>query len=227
MAVTLLPSSTKSTTWLSFSIASSPTARARICCNVMRLMTLVTGSPRSAAGVNVSNLMYQEPEMPSTSPLMRSPVTQPARMTSSATPMSMASSAASALLWIWMGPRYCPSPRTALMSRSNTVTSYPFRLAASANTSPPMPPPATSTRGFRLASPAGAVCATAAASGGRIAADTDHLARARSLLPAPPEHCGCGAESACCGSSWQRNSAEKCALAGEVAESSAMMGTQL
>ena len=57
-SLTLLPSSIKSTTWLSFNIASSPTARARICCSVMRLMTLVTGSPRSAAGVNVSNLQY-------------------------------------------------------------------------------------------------------------------------------------------------------------------------
>lgn len=55
---TLSPLSTKSTTLLSFRILSSPSARANICCKVIRLMTLVTGSPRSAAGVNVSNLMY-------------------------------------------------------------------------------------------------------------------------------------------------------------------------
>lgn len=56
--VTLSPLSSKLTTLLAFMMISSPTARARISCNVIRLITLVTGSPLSAAGVNVSNLMY-------------------------------------------------------------------------------------------------------------------------------------------------------------------------
>lgn len=40
--------------------------------------------------------------------------------TLSAVSMSIASSAASALLWIWIGPRYLPSPRIAVRSLSST-----------------------------------------------------------------------------------------------------------
>lgn len=45
----------------------------------------------------------------------------------------------------WMGPRYLPSPRMAVRSRSKTVTSTPFLISASARASPEMPAPAMST----------------------------------------------------------------------------------
>ncbi|KAE8768276.1 hypothetical protein D1007_60266 [Hordeum vulgare] len=118
-----------------------------------------------------------------------------------------------------MGPRYYPSPRTALMSHSNTVTLYPLRPAASAITSPSMPPPATSTRGFPFTGPGedddvGAVSMVAVAAG-RIATTSLALVRALYFL-------GCRAErrTPVCAeycSSWQKS-----VLAGEVAERSAM-----
>lgn len=83
----------------------------------------------------------------------------------------MASKAAKALLCIWIGPLYCPSPLIALISFSKTTTSNPFLFAAKAKTKPPIPPPATSIRTFfvgklRLISPAspsaGGASATAA-----------------------------------------------------------------
>jgi hypothetical protein len=114
-----------------------------------------------------ASLPYQEPETPSTMPLTRSPVTQPASMTSSAAAASTASSAASALLCSWIGPRYLPSPRTALTSRSSTSTSNPFRLAASAKTRPPMPPPATRTRALVSGASIAAAAASPARAGGR------------------------------------------------------------
>ncbi|PIN25231.1 hypothetical protein CDL12_02027 [Handroanthus impetiginosus] len=72
----------------------------------------------------------------------------PAFITSSATSISMASKAANALLCIWIGPLYCPSPLMALKSFSNTTTSNPFLFAAKAKTSPPIPPPATRILSF-------------------------------------------------------------------------------
>lgn len=45
----------------------------------------------------------------------------------------------------WMGPRYLPSPRIAVMSRSSTVTSKPRLSRPTASTRPPMPAPAITT----------------------------------------------------------------------------------
>ncbi len=74
-------------------------------------------------------------------------------MISSAAAWSTASRAASALLWIWIGPRYCPSPLIALASRSKTLTSMPLFFAARAKTRPPIPPPAINKRRGRLLPP--------------------------------------------------------------------------
>lgn len=71
-----------------------------------------------------------------------------AKTQSQRTPRTQVHSRAAHQQLTWMGPLYFPSPLTALKSRSNTVTSKPLFLAASANTSPPMPPPATRTFRF-------------------------------------------------------------------------------
>ena len=111
-------------------------ASARIRCSVNREITRVTGRPASAARWNMSNLTYQSPDAPSQRPLTRSPVMTPSASTSSATAASSASSAASAFDWTWIGPRYLPSPRMAVRSRSRTRTSMPFLRRPTARTRP-------------------------------------------------------------------------------------------
>ena len=49
----------------------------------------------------------------------------------------------------WIGPRYFPSPRTAVRSRSKIWTRKPRFSKATARTRPPMPAPAIRTRGNR------------------------------------------------------------------------------
>lgn len=110
----------------------------------------------------------------------------------------------------WMGPRYLPSPRMAVMSRSSTVTSKPRLSRPTASTRPPMPPPAITTFMGALRSPSAA--ADASAAGGAAAAQHRRMRRAggaaeaglaaeRAATPRPALAAGrqtAGAERCCC-----------------------------